>query len=471
MAIRDDNGNAIKIFGTNEDITEDKRLREEIIQANEMITRTNYSARVGGWEVDLEKNTVWWSEVTRQIHEVPADFQPDLESGINFYKEGRDRDRIAEVVQHAIETGEPWDEELRIVTVHGEERWVRAIGEAHFKDGKPYLLNGSFQDIHDRKLAQDGLRETNRMLEDAIVESQKWAEKAELANRAKSDFLANMSHEIRTPMNGVMGMAELLKTSSLDETQLDWANGIISSCEHLLVVVNDILDLSKIESGRMSAEVIDFKVSDLIFDAIEPFRLRLEDGPVACIVDINADVPTWLHGDPGRLRQIVINLLGNAVKFTAAGHVKVGVEFDDKGLSIQVSDTGIGIDPERHDSMFLPFEQADTSISRSYGGTGLGLAICQRICEYFDGSISVASEPGSGSVFTARLGFAAASEQAEASSSSVLLPVQITRKQALILEPLAQQAAVLRAQCESMGLSVRVASSVDAAHDMLSPRK
>ncbi|MCF8094611.1 MAG: response regulator [Desulfobacteraceae bacterium] len=248
------------------------------------------------------------------------------------------------------------------------------------------------------------LMRTNEQLQAAIEEAQIYAKNAEEANRAKSQFLANVSHEVRTPLNAVLGFTDMLIDTSLNETQLDFARTIRSSSEALLTLINDILDFSKIESGELELESIDFSPELLAYDVCELIRPQIGEKPIELICYVDERLPSYLKGDPVRFQQVLLNLMGNAPKFTESGEIALSLQLgqseeDRVQVRATIQDTGIGISEEKQEKIFEPFHQADGSTTRKYGGTGLGLSISRQLAQLMGGYIRVESEPDVGSIF------------------------------------------------------------------------
>ncbi len=270
--------------------------------------------------------------------------------------------------------------------------------------GEEVLVYSIVTDVTERKRAEDELQDANAQLSWAVTQAQELAAAATAASRAKSEFLANMSHEIRTPLNGVIGMTGLLLDTSLSREQHEFAEAIRRSGDALLSLINEVLDFSKIESGRLELEEETFDLRTLVEDTCEPMAILAQQKNLEFTCLIEADVPRGVVGDPGRLRQVLTNLAGNAVKFTERGEVAVQVRLTsaangDAALRFEVTDTGIGIKEESRAQLFSPFVQADGSTTRRYGGTGLGLAISKRLVQLMGGRIGFDSRAGHGSTF------------------------------------------------------------------------
>ncbi len=297
-----------------------------------------------------------------------------------------------------------FNREEECVDAAGNKTWLLTTKVPLYdKNGQVTGIAGVGRDITERQKVE--------------IERQKAKEAAEAASRAKSEFLANMSHEIRMPLNGVMGMTDLALETQLTPEQREYLETVKTSSDSLLTVINDILDFSKIEAGKIDLEAVDFNLRDCLESTLKTVALRADEKGLELLCEVAPEVPEVVRGDSTRLRQVVINLVGNAIKFTDRGEVALKVQVEaqdgqDRILRFTVADTGIGIHDEKRELIFAPFSQADTSTTRKYGGTGLGLTISTRLVEMMGGKIWVESEVGRGSQFhfTARLGAADAKE-------------------------------------------------------------
>ena len=384
--IRDSKGEPMGFRGIVRDITEQKRTQEELIKAGERYRQMFEAVPVGLYRTTKEGEILDANPALVQLLGYP-DLQALKEVSAKEIVHPEDRDRLVALMERK---GGVYDSELRArkldgTVIHVRDK-VRAIFDAN---GRIQYLEGSLEDITEQKRAE--------------AELLKAKEFAEVANMAKSEFLANMSHEIRTPMNGILGFSDLLLEDELTEEQREAVGTIKKSGETLLNLINDILDLSKVESSKMELEAIPFNVENLVLDIGESLRANLGEKPIEINCQLG-DTYTNLLGDPTRLRQIITNLVGNAIKFTEEGEIVISVatdKEDDKQttLNFSVRDTGIGIPKDKLETIFESFKQVDGSTTREYGGTGLGLTISKKTAQLMGGDMWVESEVGKGSIF------------------------------------------------------------------------
>ncbi|CAM3664622.1 PAS domain S-box protein [Mucilaginibacter galii] len=503
------------VIGNAVDITERHRLETDLKRTQQMLEETNKVAKIGAWEMDVVRQVVYWSSVTKEIHGVPEDFTPDLQKGINFY-EGENKDKISAAITLAIEQGKPFDLEVEITTAKGNTIWVRTIGTPELEEGVCTKLYGTFQDIDEKKKAEQELineklrltafvehspaavvmmdREfcymavSQRWRDDYHIQgdvfgksqyeifphlSEKWRQicdqcleghtekgdevsyrqdgfehdmylrweilpwykydgsiggimvftqditqsclqreelkraklHAEQASVAKSEFLANMSHEIRTPLNGVIGFTDLVLKTALNSTQHQYLSIVNQSANALLSIINDILDFSKIEAGKLELDIDGCDLFETSSQAADIITFQAQKKGLEMLLNIPAGLPRFIQADSVRLKQILVNLLGNAVKFTENGEVELKISpltqlvQGRMTLRFEVRDTGIGIQKEKQGKIFEAFSQEDASTTKKYGGTGLGLTISNKLLGLMGSKLQLESSPNRGSRF------------------------------------------------------------------------
>jgi len=422
--------------------------------SEKLLRRVGQLAAIGGWRVDIKAGTVYWDAQTRLIHEVAPDFVPSMDAGLDFYAPEH-REQVEQAIHHAIESGTSWDLELRLITTTGRSIWVRALGEAEYEQGSVAYLVGAIQDITERRQAEQVLRDA-KALSDAKVA-------AESANEAKTAFLANMSHEIRTPMNAVMGLTHLLAQTRLDAEQQPLVDKVQSAGRALLDVINAVLDLSKIEAGEMVLELAPFDLHALLADVAGALEGQAQRRAIGLTLELAEGLPVFVKGDAARLRQILNNLVGNAIKFTDQGRVRVAAAWEEAAgehperLHLAVEDTGIGMSTAVLERLFKPFSQGDDSIARRFGGTGLGLSIVQKLVGLMGGRVTVRSDAGTGSRFDIWLPLHATAVGGQGEAPIVLL----------IAEEDGEQRQALVTLCRKLGWRTQAVSSGRALFSQL----
>ncbi|MBZ5562314.1 MAG: PAS domain S-box protein [Acidobacteriia bacterium] len=384
-AIHDAKGKAMAIVAVMEDITERKRAEEQLRKLSQAVEQSPACVVITDAQGSIEYVNPRFTELSGYSRDEAMGKKPSI------LKSGQTPPQTYRHLWETITSGREWRGEFRNKTKSGKLYWESAIiSPVRNEQGEITHFLGVKENITERKRAEQELRKAK--------------EAAEVANCAKSEFLANMSHEIRTPMNGIIGMTELALDTDLNPEQREYMEMVRASADSLLTLINDILDFSKIEAGKFSLDVTEFELIDHLDSTLKSLAPRAHQKGLEMTYTVAPEVPRGLLGDPTRLRQILVNLIGNAVKFTERGEIAVSVEMqsilDNQAvLHFSVADTGIGIPPDKQQLIFQAFSQADSSTTRKYGGTGLGLAITSHLVGLMGGRIWVESEIGRGSTF------------------------------------------------------------------------
>lgn len=385
------------IFAIARDISEIKNTQEKLILSEKLLNESQKMAKIGSWEFDLISNKLYWSDELYNIFEIDKSAKENLAETYRSKLTIEDINHLDQLVDRTIKEKKSYEVEHPFTLAGNRKKWLLGSGEP--------IINESGEVIKIRGVARDITAQKER---DAAIKAKEFAE---LANQAKSEFLANMSHEIRTPLNGVIGFSDLLLKTSLDENQKVYMNNINHSANLLLEIINDILDFSKIESGKFELFFEPVNIRTLAQQVVDLFKSHAMNKNIELNLIIDPNVPEWIVADIVRLKQILVNLIGNAVKFTNFGEVLLQIEqiksVKNKfsTLRLSVIDTGIGIKEENLNKIFQSFVQEDVSTSKKFGGTGLGLSISNKILEKWNSKIEVNSIHGEGSNFNFTITF------------------------------------------------------------------
>jgi len=397
VPLMDGQGRPERYIAIRTDITARKLAEQSLQEAAERLALATRTAGIGVWDWDMQANAMRCDAKMLEIYQID-EHAFDGTNELFFQRvHPQDRERVMGKFATLYRDQTSLVDEFRLLLPDGAVRYVHMSAAPHRNsEGVVERLVGVNMDMTQLRATEQAMRAAK--------------EAAEAANRAKSEFLANMSHEIRTPMNGIIGMTDLALDTDLSEQQREYLQIVKSSSESLLTIINDILDFSKIEAGKLQIEQVPVPLERLVRDSLSLLALRAQDKGLEVRVEVPPDPPGRLLGDPGRIRQVLVNLVGNAIKFTAQGAVSVEVDWAHEPpagpgapaherLHVAVRDTGIGIASDKQAMIFEAFSQEDSSTTRHFGGTGLGLSISRRLLELMGGRIWLESTPGVGSTF------------------------------------------------------------------------
>ncbi len=452
---RDSSGKARRAAGSIRDIHQQKIAEDLLREAQLRFERAVSGTQDALFDYDLRSGERWRSPRYYEMLGYQPSELGESEHSIASLIHGDDAVEIDKVVADHLQHNKLYDVQYRIRHKEGRWIWVRERAKAERDaSGKPIRIAGSIRDVTEYRKTRDAM---------AVA-----AAEAEAASRAKSTFLATMSHEIRTPMNGVIGMTGLLLDTGLDRVQRDYAETIRASADSLLTILNDILDFSKIEAGKLDIESLEMDLTANVDEVGAIMAFQAAAKGLELVVNVRPEVPDRIFGDPQRIRQCLLNLVGNAIKFTQSGEVVLEVcslgQQDGRSLvHFEVRDTGIGIPPETINNLFQPFAQADSSTTRKFGGTGLGLSIVRKLVEMMGGQTGAQSEPGKGSTFW----FTLPLETVITSEEQLTPAVALSGKRVLLVDDNETNRRVLSSQMNHSGYSVDSAASAEEALTLL----
>ena len=377
------------------------QTKDRLIKNSNSLVKLESVANIGTWEVDIAHNKIYWSKQTKLIHEVDENYQPMMETAINFYKEGSSRENITKAVELAVSKGEKWNLDLEIVTAKNNNIWVSTFGEAEFEGDTCVRLFGTFQDVTESMTLREELKSKKAEAERLLFD--------------RSMLFAKISHELRTPLNGITGMLTTLIDEHDEQKRAEKIKVALRSSDILLNIINEVLDFSKINHGELKLEPNNVLLKTVFTDLVSLYTPLFTEKRVALEVKNEINDDCWAFFDNTRLSQITSNLLSNALKFTEKGSVKLDTfltNIDDAlSLTITVTDSGRGMTPEFLKSLFSPFTQ-EVDAKNTKGGTGLGLAIVKELVQYMGGKIEVTSEVNKGSTFSVYIPITRGEEQA-----------------------------------------------------------
>jgi len=455
--VRNAKGYPVSVLGIDYDATDEEMAKQEIArqaadlhEAQDRFQRAVSGTQDALFEFNLRTGETWYSPRFREMLGYAAT-DSDAEGNIETFIHPEDGAIVGKAMGDHLTFGLPYDVEYRLRRRDGEWLWVRSRAKAERDmEDRPLWLAGSIRDITDERAGREAM----------VLATQE----AEAASRAKSTFLATMSHEIRTPMNGIIGMTGLLLETSLDRVQRDYSETIRASADSLLTILNDILDFSKIEAGKLDIEKLELDLRSNVDDVGSIMAFQAAAKSLELVVNVRPEVPERVFGDPQRIRQCLLNLVGNAIKFTPSGEVVLEVccvgRQDGRALvHFEVRDTGIGIPQESLDRLFQPFTQADSSTTRRFGGTGLGLSIVRKLVEMMGGQVGAQSEPGKGSTFW----FTLPLEPAEMGGMEQPRDPVADGRRVLLVDDSATNRQVMASQLKHAGYQVETVASAMAA--------